>query len=236
VSTPFGPDDTSVLDEDVVRGHTAKARAGLRIAQDRLTRLREAGPDPRVRELTRAEGLWPFLLVRNHPGDAGSRPLPPGTPVDTSPDIIVTQAGLADEPRVVDRDGLEALAGRAVVRLWSGLRYDLWVHVWNLGRSPATGVRVRAHLWHQKNPNPRGDYLGGTAISLGDRAGRQAHRAVKAATFIPPVLPWHPSHGSVLLIVTVDCLTDPAQPDATPADDRHTARHSIDLSWLSRVP
>src|SRR5205823_14898490 len=99
--------------------------------------------DPPVREVTRADGQWPFLLIRTYPGDAGQRPAPAEVQPLQSPDVIVTAAGPADEPRIVDRSGIAALKAREVAKPRRGQALDVWVHVWNLGRSQATGVRVR---------------------------------------------------------------------------------------------
>src|SRR3954466_5716917 len=74
--TPFGPgDNTPTPEPGDVEARRAKTRAVLEKAQLELTRMRHGpGPDntpPRVVETTRADGLWPFLLLRYAPGDAG---------------------------------------------------------------------------------------------------------------------------------------------------------------------
>jgi len=234
--TPFGPGDASVLDPDQVRLRSEKTREALRAARVELTRLRYGpgpdGADPAPREITRADGQWPFLLIRSYPGDVGRRPVPDAdVPADfagakNSPDIIVTPTGPAGEPGIVDRPGLEALKARELTTLAPGTAYDIWVHVWNLGQNQVTGIRVRVRLDRIVfKAIHAGGYLGGAALDLGDRLSGQAHRAVKAATFIPPFLG---IRYRMLLIATADCLSDPASGDLSPGADRHTAHHQLE--------
>ena len=74
---PFLPTDTSVLNIKRIEQQVAKRRQALLHAQTELTKLRYGpGPDntpPPIRDVTRADGQWPFLLVRSVVGDTGAR-------------------------------------------------------------------------------------------------------------------------------------------------------------------
>lgn len=230
--SPFGPGDDSVLDTAKIQQQATATRTALRGVQDNLLRRRYGNSEPR--EFTRMDGPWPFLLIRTYPGDVGSRPVqaadvpPTYSGMKKSPDIIVTQAGPA-EPRIIDdRAGLSALKERELTAdLGPGRAYDVWVHVWNLGRNQVSGVRVRVRLDHIVFKNVRaGGFLGGTTLDLGDRLSEQAHRAVKVATFQPPFLGISIAY-TMLLIATANCVSDPASGDLSPGADRHSAHHAL---------
>lgn len=224
--TPFGPGDTTATpDPTEVDARAAKTRAALQKAQLELTRMRHGpGPDntpPKVVETTRADGLWPFLLIRYDAGDTGARPLDPGIIADMdggdfwSPDILTTR-GYTGTSVIVDREGFPEL------KKWDshggvtwGLEYDIWAHVWNLGQGPATGVRVRAFLTEV-------DVCLGTAhVDLGDRLSDTCHRVVKIASYVPGTS----GEGTVApLVVVAECLTDVASGDRSNGMDRHCAR------------
>jgi hypothetical protein len=224
----LGEDDNAAPVVQEILDRTANTMEALRKAQVTLTAMRHGpGPDgtpPVVEEATRADGLWPFLLIRHEPGDTGSRPLDAATRAiigdvgHFSPDILVTEAGPANEPTVVDRDEFPALQARSVSNVQWNLAYDIWVHVWNLGKAPATGVRVRAWM------DAYGRYLGGRNLDLGDRLSSTCHRVVKVATYTANVATetsWE------LLTVVAECLSDPASGDRAPGMDRHCGH-----SWL----
>jgi hypothetical protein len=217
----------------------AKTRAALRKAQTALTRLRYGpGPDntdPPIREITRADGQWPFLLIRSYMGDVGQRPIPnPGRRHWTlSPDIIITPAGPANEPRIVDRSGIDALGARDLWRvgLQLGVAYDVWVHVWNLGQTQASGVRVRVRTYRARSTPAEVEvpevFLGGTALDLGDRLSEEAHRVVKATTFTATEAVWNIAAPGLVLAATADCISDPASGDLSQGGDRHSAHRGI---------
>jgi hypothetical protein len=113
--------------------------------------------------------------------------------------------------------------------LQKGWTYDVWVHVWNLGQSQVSGVRVRLRMavgWLMAlDPNQPKVFLGGTTLDLGDRLSERAHRAVKMASLTIPggeLLPY-----GALLVATVDTLSDPSSGDRSPGADRHTAHRLI---------
>ena len=231
--TPFGPGDTGAPYPGPIGDRAAAIKAGLEKAQLELTGLRHGpGPDrtpPVVRGVSRAEGLWPWLLVRSQAGDTGARPLEASTIMaigygeHNSPDIILTLAGPATEPVVIGRDGTPGLIARNVAEIFPTLVYDVWVHVWNLGRSPATGVRVRAHL------GPTNRFLGGRQLDLDDRTGASPHRVIKAGTFTAG----QPGDSALgMLTVVAECLSDVATGDRSPGMDRHCAHRLIYTSGI----
>lgn len=231
--TPFGPGDDHAPDPQGVVDRAAAIRAILGKVEVELTGKRHGpGPDgtpPVVVETTRADGLWPWLLIRQQTGDVGERPLNPQAinPIlwgeRNSPDILLTVAGPATEPAVIGRDEMPALTARAVYELHPGLSYDAWVHVWNLGRSPASGVRVRVYL------GPTNRFLGGRQLDLGDRLRVDSHRVVKAATFTAG-LPGDNAIG--MLTAVAECLSDVAGGDRSPGMDRHCAHRQIYTSGI----
>jgi hypothetical protein len=234
--SPFGPGDTASPDTADIVSRATKTMEGLRAAQVTLTGMRHGpGPDgtpPVVEEVSRADGLWPYLLIRTYPGDVGKRPIglgeePPGYfGWVSSPDVIVTNAGPAGEPRIVGRGAIDALKAREVGMLTPGFPYDVWVHVWNLGQLQATGVRVRVRLrptnefWPNDWPEPAERFLGGTTLDLGDRLSETAHLVIKAATFTPDDLD---SYYLALIVATAECPSDVASGDLSRGADRHSA-------------
>lgn len=242
---PFGPDDHSELDARQLEGQLASARTALQSVQHKLTQMRyRPGPDKRVaevREITRVDGQWPFLLIRSYPGDVGKRPVTPSDVapnwwIGTSPDIIVTEPGPPDRPKIVDRGpDMDALKSREQAVLRIGWTYDVWVHVWNLGQGPASGVRVRVRRQGASDDNvpgaPSAEFLGGAVLDLGDRLSERAHRLVKATTFTLPTVDAQ-FYGDFdyfrgFLVATVDTLSDPSSGNLTLGADRHTAYRFI---------
>lgn len=236
--TPFGPGDNATPDVKSIVGQAARTRAALEKAQVELTRLRHGpGPDgtpPQVRDVSRADGLWPFLLIRTFPGDAGARPIDVDwTPFGAnwkfqtvnSPDILLATAGPPNEPSVIGRTEFLAMAAAdrfiADANMVAGVDFDLWVHVWNLGRGPATGVRVRTWAQQPTDPAP-GQYLGGASLNLGDRTSENAHRLVKVGK-------WNQMVEFITLWATVECMTDVSggSTDAGRLQDRHTAARGL---------
>ena len=229
-------------DASDVEARAAKTRAVLEAAQVELTRMRHGpGPDnqpPTIVETTRADGLWPFLLIRSYTGDDGARPIqrpdPASAHVDLgfSPDILVTHAGPAGEPTAVGRAGIAALQARAVGMLTPSQPHDIWVHVWNLGQMPATAIRVRVRLqptdfWPSDWPDPQERYLGGSYLDLGDRVSETSHLVVKAATFTPDDVD---SFYMVMLVATAECISDVASGVLALGADRHTAHRLMESS------
>jgi hypothetical protein len=156
-------------------------REQVRALIDRL--VRENG---RVRQ----EGLWPYLLIRYKPGDYGVRPTI--GPRWESPDIIVV-------PGIVETyDGISATLSPQV-----GFPHSIFVHVWNLGRLPAIGVRLQVH--HAPiipDTSVQSQLIGSAYINLSDRRNSDCHKLVR----VPGV--WIPSDGWECLIAKVDHFAD----------------------------
>jgi hypothetical protein len=247
---PFGKDDNSTLDPQAVQQQLEKTRETLQAVQAKLTQMRYTpGPDkqpPDVQNMTRADGQWPFLLIRTYPGDVGKRPLTlaggpwvqdelllPYKGRNNSPDILLARPGPQDEPRIIDNsDDYAALKARDARDFHVGQSYDVWVHVWNLGQSQVSGVRVRVRL-RPEPPVPAGAvlpppvFLGGTALDLGDRLSERAHRMIKVASFTAPVGSPLSDDYNATLIATVDTLSDPSSGDLSLGADRHTAHRAV---------
>jgi hypothetical protein len=114
-----------------------------------------------------------------------------------------------------------------------GAAYTVAVHVWNLGRFPASGVAVRA-WWVEPGffdgtPDPRYQphFIGGTMTELGDRDSEgAAHRIVEIPT------PWvveDQADGHECLFATVEAFSDPWMGQFAPNSDRHVAQRNLTL-------
>jgi hypothetical protein len=254
---PFTKADTSKLHADVVVEKAELLRAKLLAARDTLETMRRARltPDNRTRRPdatsadlrrgpipvepdrppNRADSLLPFLLIRSYQGDIGARPNEDATTAFSSPDIIMATpraAGLPPEPTVRGRDGWpdSEFTSRIVQYPGAGVLCDVWVHVWNLGRAPAYGVRVRA--WAQGADGPPGRYIGGQRIDLGDRGSDASHRLVKVGAFEVGgndfgIWAAAESIADISKGTSHDALTRPDQwgtgVEMNPYDDRHVA-------------
>ena len=224
-ATPFGPGDRSLPNPARIQQQIATVRQDLQVARAELNRMRNGNSEPRP--VTRADGFWPYLLIRSYPGDVGQRPQHPGDlPYQgmVSPDIVVTAVGATPDTRVSDRNDMAAVSAQGEHWMTSGTRYDLWVHVWNLGRCGATGVRVRIRQFQPMPPDmpgPQHTFLGGIGVHLAERT----HSVVKVATIAAPTL-WNVEQP-LLLVATADCFSDPASGDLSPGADRHTALRDI---------
>jgi hypothetical protein len=196
-------------------------------SDDRTPRrpVHELPPTP-----SRADGLWPFLLIRSTLGDDGARPM---LVPDHSPDILFTEVPTPQPGAPDDRvRGRNEHPGDTEYPL-TDRPYDVWVHVWNLGRTAAYGVRVRAWAHGQHDPVP-GLFLGGWQLDLGDRASKDSHVLVKIGRWTPnnwgytvrgPQIPG--SVGFSWIYATAECITDVANGSFVPGQDRHTASRFV---------
>ncbi len=207
----FGPDDNSTLDNKEQIIDTAhKLRDDLLGQYTKLEKMRYGNVREHV-PVPRAEGLWPFLLIRSVAGDIGARPMPLDPHLD-SPDIILTAPNPSYTLTVVGRDEIAAfLQNNQIVPRYAGPRPNatVWVHVWNLGRAPAHGVRVRAWCHNR--------FIGGRQIDLGDRTSATSHLIVKVGSLGPGIIV-----PPVTIHATAECLSDAAFV-RDPSRDRHTA-------------
>jgi hypothetical protein len=222
--SPFGPTDFTSLDEPGVTAAAEALRQSLVKTREAVEKIRRGGappepPDDRHPPVTtppkRADELKPFLLIRTFRGDAGARPLDlarfPEMASHQSPDILMTTPATND-PVVVGRDAFNTmLRGRIVWDTPPGHTFDVWVHVWNLGRAPAFGVRVRA--WAVDWPTGTRRYLGGRRIDLGDRTSETSHLVVKIG-------PWVMGATEHLLAVA-ESIADVSNDTRDWSQDRH---------------
>jgi hypothetical protein len=178
-------------------------------------------------KVTRADQLLPFLLIRSINGDYGARPAQLAS--SSSPDVLATFGRAADPiGRVKTRD--EAIEFTTHPTPYYGgvliasQTADVWIHVWNLGRAPAWGVRVRAWVIDSNGRH----YIGGTSLDLPDRLDSNCHVIVKVASWTP-VLPANVDETQVTVRATADSISDVAKPNAGPSADRHTAECSYEI-------
>ena len=247
---PFGPTDLTQLDEAKVQAEAEKLKMQIEKARLRLEEYRrgperpapphfpgapDVPPDqtpPRAPYLVnRADALVPFLLIRSYVGDVGARPFRPGIWNSASPDVIITQpvpAGASPEPQVRDRAGFldPAFAARILPLLPVDSTVDVWIHVWNLGRAPAFGVRVRAWAFGTGNNNPFSGYLGGRRVDMGARDSETSHLLVRIG-------PWPTPNGSMGgVVANAECITD-VSAGSLPHDI--TERHSASQIWSNGI-
>jgi hypothetical protein len=170
--------------------------------------------------------LWfPHLLIRTHAGDRGQRPVWPSTPSWLSPDIHLFPTASVPPGSAVD-------LSQAVLSPQVGETYTVGVHIWNLGRFPAHGVRVKV-WWVEPGffsgiPDPRYNphYIGGTWAELGDRESGHAHGIV----LIPDT--WTIQNTGMLhqcLLATVECPTDHWTGVLDANHDRHVGQRNLTL-------
>lgn len=235
--TPFGPGDHVPLDETSVVAAAEALRSELIRTRDRLERLRRGGAPPDDREPPRpftgrrSNLLLPYLLIRTRVGDNGARPIDQTqfpTEYHQSPDILLTTQNPNDPPVVGRGDFDTKLRGRIVGVLDWTARYDVWVHVWNLGHAPAYGVRVRAWTGGNGRP-PRSVYLGGRQLDLGDRNSTTSHLVVKVGS-------WGITGGITdggHIVATAESIADTCNGSHDWSQDRHTATRD---TWAIRLP
>lgn len=190
----------------------------------RRGRIKEAIERP-ARTLPRQLGLWPYLLVRAFPGDAGLRPPSQGVFWE-SPDILVFE-GL-----VSTADG-----HTPVINPIPGRDHTVFVRVWNLGRLPALGVSVRV-WWANPSFDPNDPaaaeqphYIGGAYTNIGDRYHpKDCHPLVRVTPAWRPVTE---NQGHECLLAKVESIVDPAGPRFHTYTDRHVGQRNIMLATAS---
>ena len=96
------------------------------------------------------------------------------------------------------------------------------MHVWNLGQTRATGIRVRTYL--DVTPNV---YLGGSYLDLGDRLSENAHLFVKAGTYAAGA---SGEDGFPMIVATAESITDVAMSPRSVGQDRHTAHRRVSVN------
>lgn len=169
---------------------------------------------------SRQDGLWPYLLIRAHPGDTGVRQ-PPVSYFWESPDI-----------RVYEGDVQDPSSATPVMNPTPGVPHSVFVHVWNLGRLPALGATVRAwwanpsFSFDASSPEPP-HYIGGTRVNLGDRTSPDCHQLVRIEGLWTPVVE---NGGHECLLAVVTHVMDPASGGFAASTDRHVGQHNLMLA------
>ncbi len=188
-------------------------------------------PDPeRVKQVTgwlhdhrhppRQDGLWPYLLIRAHPGDTGVRQ-PPVSYFWESPDV-----------RVYSGDITDPNSATPVLHPTPGQPHSVFVHVWNLGRLPALGTSVRAwwanpsFSFDASSPEPP-HYIGGTRVNLGDRTSADCHQLVRIPGLWTPVVE---NGGHECLLAVATHVMDPASGNFAASTDRHVGQRNVTLA------
>jgi len=226
---PFSADDHVIPDIPKIRGDAAAIKTTLQDARDKIAAKRHQGvvegpvePKPEI-GFSRAQGLWPFLLIRSFPGDFGARPAQVPD-MNHSPDIFLIHSNSENAPTVVTREGMPELQRRKTIIVWQDWKFDVLVHVWNLGRTTANGVRIRVWV---RDPAGGIEFIGGHQLDLGDRASTNSHLAVKVGTWTANSITGIAQQREI--IATAECIVDVAT-GAT--QDRHTAVRKIVIQRL----
>jgi hypothetical protein len=148
----------------------------------------------------RKDSFLPYIVIRAFPGDRGGRPTPNPWAWE-SPDIFV----MPNQPAATAPAIPPNLGGIAQ----PGVPNTVYAHVWNLGRGPATNVRVEFYTFDATLGTISAadvNLVGFTYVSLGTRDGPQCHAVVHCPVDLVP-------GGTVpVLLVRAFSLDDPLGP------------------------
>jgi hypothetical protein len=164
------------------------------------------------------DSTFPFLLIRSIVGDIGGRPFPPGQPFWESPDILI----MDNVPGPFDRK-------HVTYNPVPGSTYRVFVHCWNLGRSPVFGARAAAYwvdsgFFDPQTPSQyTPTYIGGARVDLDERSKPGSHQLVELDEL------WQPSRYYESLFAVLESPLDTARSPVDPSADRHVAVHNIFL-------
>jgi hypothetical protein len=107
------------------------------------------------------------------------------------------------------------------------------VRVWNLGRLPAYGVRLRVYWANPSfsfnDPSGPGSphYISGTYINLSSRYQPDSHIVVRLPALWVPVVE---NQGHECLLAKVDCFADRTGPGFDAGIDRHVGQKNLFLA------
>jgi hypothetical protein len=161
------------------------------------------------------------LLIRAFPGDYGVRQ-PPLNIFWESPDIQVVEGIVPTLENNIP-----------TLRPVPNTPHTIFVRVWNLGRLPAIGVRLRVYWANPSfsfnDPNSPGypHFIGGMYLDLTDRYQPGSH-----AVFRLPA-PWIPiveNNGHECLLAKVDSFADRTGPNFDANTDRHVGQRNLILA------
>jgi hypothetical protein len=177
---------------------------------------------------SRQDSFLPYLLVRCKPGDHGIRNPRPSN-CWGSPDIIIVQGDTNDPTGGTDT-------------ITYNVPHSIFVHVWNLGRLDAIGVKLSVYwadpgyfgnpmtgeVSTQDDPVYR-HYIGGMYLNLPDRNQPGCHRIFKIPQLWTPLIgDYTYLEGPSVLLAKVECITDVAKPGIFDASsDRHVGHKKI---------
>ena len=173
--------------------------------------------EPRVRQ----DGIWPYLIIRAFPGDYGVRS-PALNVFWESPDILVVNGIVT------------TLEGNTpTLHPVSEVPHTIFVRVWNLGRLPAIGVRLRVYWANPSfsfdDPSSPGypHHIGAISLNLSDRYQPGSHTVVRLR------IPWVPTfvnNGHECLLAKVDSFSDRTGPGFDANIDRHVGQRNLFLA------
>ena len=175
---------------------TFRSSPATRAAID--TRLARLVPGTRVRQ----DGLWPFLLIRDHLGDSGRSRIT--REAVQSPDILVVEGDVAT-----------LAGGPPTTAPRRNVAHTVFVHVWNLGRLPAIGVQLTVHATAGTAPPA---LVGITYLDLPDRTDPACHAVFRLPALFTPT---HAPGTQVRLVARVSCLFDLYGPEDQTNPNRH---------------
>ena len=165
----------------------------------------------------RQDGLWPYLLIRAVPGDHGVRPLT--VPFWESPDILVV-------PGIVQNyDGVSATLSPQ-----AGVPHTIFVHVWNLGRLPAIGIKLRVYWANPSfsfdDPAHPPQIISSIGLNLPDRQNPNCHQLIRLPA---PWIPVIENGGHECLLAKVDCFADGGGQGFNANTNRHVGQRNLKL-------
>lgn len=168
---------------------------------------------------TRQDGIWPYLLVRAFAGDhGGGRPMWQPQPFWESPDILVVPG---DVP---------TYNGGATLAPQAGKPHTIFVHVWNLGRLMALGVKLSVYwanpTFSFDDPNHPPHLIGATMFELADRLRQGSHMLVRLPQLWTPVME---NNGHECLLAKVGCFTDGPGHGFDANHNRHIGQRNLNL-------
>jgi hypothetical protein len=169
----------------------------------------------------RQDGIWPYLLIRAYSNDHGVRQ-PPPNPFWESPDIIVVPG------QVTNFDG-----SQSTLHPSPNVPHTIFVRVWNLGRLPAFGVRLRVYWANPSfsfnDPTSPGypHFIGGAYLNLSSRYQFDSHIVSRISA---PWIPIIENDGHECLLAKVDCFADRTGPDFNANTDRHVGQKNLFLA------
>jgi hypothetical protein len=166
----------------------------------------------------RVEQFLPYLLIRSHLGDDGTRPMPYGRVFWDSPDIWLWGSEPEFAPNLPPSPGGVVVAGQPTT---------LYALVWNLGRAPLLGAVVEFY-WFDPSlsfDSAHAHLIGTATVDLPSAMSQVSRQLVKCP------LPWIPvlvNDGHECLIARVSGVGDAIGPNEwEPNLNRHVGQRNL---------